>query len=352
MFKNAFFPDATRAFAKSLDTIDIKNTHTKGLLVNTYHLYKDVGIANLKKIGGAKRFMNWDGPLISDSGGFQVMSIAKKSGLKNLIDDKGVRFVMDGKKILITPESSIDVQFAIGSDLMVVLDDFTEPGASHDIAEETVTRTLAWAKRSKKQYEKNLKKFKPLKRPLLIAVVQGGEFLDLREYCAKELVKIGFDGLGYGGWPIKEDKTFNYDVAKIISENAPKNYLLYGLGVGKPEDIVGCTKLGFDLFDCVLPTRDGRHGRLYVYKAKNIKDIDVSKKNFYEYLPISKKRYLFDKKPISTACDCLTCKNYTRGYLSYLFNEKDTSAMRLASIHNLRFYSILMERIKENADKS
>ena len=360
-----FFPDATRAVLKALDSEDIKATKTPGVLVNTYHLYRDVGSRVIKKYGGVRSFMNWEGGVISDSGGFQVMSLAKSGPNKGSITDKGVTFVAEqNRKILLTPEKSIKFQFDLDPDMVVVLDEFTEPTATYEKAKETVERTLLWAKKSKDEYirqcrTKGLDPTAPIesglqddidkRRPYLLAVVQGGEFLDLREYCAKELAKIGFDGFGYGGWPIKADGSFNYDVAKVIADNTPRDYLLYGLGIGKPQEIVGCVDLGYTIFDCVLPTRDARHGRLYVYNADSIDEINIRDEKFYSYYVPTKEKHFGDTSPVSSACDCLLCSKYSRGYLAHLFRSKEMTAMRLATIHNLRFYSLLMEKLQEEA---
>lgn len=338
-----FFPDATRGVIKTLDCLDIKNSKTCGILVNSYHLYEELGKKVIKKYGGIGNFMNWKGGLISDSGGFQVMSIAKKGSGK--ISDKGVVFKsVGGKKEIFTPEISISFQFLLNTDMVIVLDEFTEPGATKEHARETVERTIAWAKRCKDEYEKQVKLTG--RKPYLLGVVQGGDYLDLRAECTKRLVEIGFDGLGYGGWPIKEDKTFNYDVARVIAENSPSNYLLYGLGVGKPHEIVECVKMGYTIFDCVLPTRDARHKRLYVYNANSIDEINLQDPKFYSYYVPDKEKYYQDTAPVSKACDCLLCTNYTRGYLAHLFRIKELTALRLATIHNLRFYSILMEKLR------
>lgn len=335
-----FFPDATRGFIKTLDSVDIKNTRTPGILVNTYHLYKDLGEKNIKKHGNIKNFMNWDGATISDSGGFQVMSLSPK------ITDDGITFKTNNGKVHLTPEESISFQLKLKTDLVVVLDDFTPQDATYEVAKKTVERTIQWAKRCKDEFKKQTR-FKLLgKKPYLIGVVQGGKYQDLRKYCTEELVKIGFDGLGYGGWPIKEDGNFDYESALTISQNAPENYLLYGLGIGKPQEVVNLHKLGFNIFDCVLPTRDARHKRLYVYNAASIRDIDVKKPNFCSYYTPEKEKYLSDTAAVSKACDCLLCTNYSKGYLAHLFRSGDYVAGRLATIHNLRFYSILMEKLR------
>ncbi len=348
-----FFPDATRAVIKSLDTSDLEGTLTLGVLVNTFHLWQELGSDVLKKFEGVGNFMNWKGGIISDSGGFQVMSVIKSGNVKGKITDEGVIFHPSKKtKKILTPEKSVDFQMALKTDMVVVLDDFTDPKVGYDEAKISVERTLIWAKRSKNEFEKICKdkKLSASDKPYLLGVVQGGKFQDLREYCTKELVKIGFDGLGYGGWPIDEQGDFDFESAKTIVENSPKDYFLYGLGVGKPDEIVACAKLGFNIFDCVLPTRDARHGRLYVYSAKSIKEIDVTRPNFYSYYTPDKEKYFKDDSPVSTACDCLLCKRYSRAYLAHLFRIGDFTAGRLATIHNLRFYSILMEKLQVGLD--
>lgn len=348
-----FFPDATRAVLRSLDTLDLKNTHTPGILINTFHLFSTPGKDTLKIHHGIRGFMNWPGATISDSGGFQVMSLAKTDSAKNAVTDLGVRFPDPKggkKKILFTPQISIEMQLAIGADMIVVLDDFTPPDATYEEAKLTVTRTLKWAKECKDIFTKHfdLKKITKEKRPYLLGVVQGGYFQDLRKYCTKELVKIGFDGLGYGGWPLDiKTNTFDYQSAQTIRENTPDNYLLYGLGIGKPHEIANLVKSGWHIFDCVLPTRDARHGRLYVFKAKNIKNIDLSTEKFYEYYTPNKEIYCQDTSPISTACDCQLCLNYTRSYFYHLWEIGDFTAGRLATIHNLRFYSLLMQKLQD-----
>lgn len=336
-----FFPDATRAVVKTLDFMDIEGSKTPGVLVNTYHLWRELGKDVLKKFGGVGELMSWKGGIISDSGGFQVMSLIKSKAMKGKVIDEGVVFYPSGKKkIILTPEKSIQFQMQLNTDMVVVLDDFTDPKSNREEAKESVNRTIEWAKRSKKEFEKYSH------RPYLLGVVQGGRFQDLRKECAEKLVKIGFDGLGYGGWPMDNEGKFDYLSAKTIADNCPDDYFLYGLGIGKPDEIVKCTELGYNIFDCVLPTRDGRHGRLYVYNAGSIDDIDTHCDPFYSFYTPTKEKYYYDKSPVSRACDCLLCTKYSRGYLAHLFRMKEITAMRLASIHNLRFYSILMEKLR------
>lgn len=322
---------------RSIDTTDLELTQTPGILVNTFHLWQELDKNILNNFDGIGDFMDFRGGIISDSGGFQVMSVIKSGIMKGKIIDEGVIFYPSKKKkIILTPEKSIEFQMRLKTDMIIVLDDFTDPKANYEEAKESVERTIAWAKRSKAEFVRLSKDH----QPYILGVVQGGKFQDLRKYCTQELVKIGFDGLGYGGWPIDEKGTFDLISAQTIADNSPKNYFLYGLGVGKPEDIVACAKLGFNIFDCVLPTRDGRHGRLYVYDAESIDAINIMKPNFYKF-----------NSPNNLACDCLLCTRYSREYLAHLFRIKDFTAGRLATIHNLRFYSILMEKIRETLDR-
>jgi len=341
-----FFPDATRGLVKSLDTTDIENTKTNGILVNTYHLYKDLGIDYIKARGGIKKFMDWEGFVISDSGGFQVGSLIKMNPTEGFVNDSGATFKPLGeKKFKLTPEDSIKFQMELGSDMVVVLDDFTDPKATYDEAKVSVDRTINWAKRSKEEFDKIciIKKLTTKdKKPLILGVVQGGYYQDLRVYCAKELVKIGFDGFGYGGWPLNIDNSFDLESAKTISNNSPKGYLLYGLGIGMPEDIIALHKLGFNIFDCVLPTRDARHGRAYVFKGNNFD---------YEFIDLTKGKMREDDNKLSDNCDCLTCTRYKKSYLAHLFKVKDFTAGRLVTIHNLRFYSMLMEKLRVLVNK-
>ncbi|OGM12949.1 hypothetical protein A3A76_01585 [Candidatus Woesebacteria bacterium RIFCSPLOWO2_01_FULL_39_23] len=341
-----FFPDATQSVVKTLDSLDIEATSTPGVLVNTYHLYRELGNTIFEKFDGIREFMGWKGAVISDSGGFQIMSIIKSKSGKGKVSDVGIAIhTSKNKKILLTPEKSIGYQLLLRTDLVVVLDDFTPMSATYEEAKESVERTISWAIRCKKYFDEHTTKDY---KPYIIGVVQGGKYLDLRKYCCEELVKIGFDGLGYGGWPINESGKFDYEIAELIATNSPKSCLLYGLGIGKPDEIVKLVKMGYRIFDCVLPTRDARHKRLYVYTAKSIDEINLDSDKFYRYYVPDKQMYFADKNPISSACDCLLCKHYSRSYLAHLFRIGDMSALRLSTIHNLRFYSILMEKLQYN----
>jgi queuine tRNA-ribosyltransferase len=344
-----FFPDATRGVIKSIDTGDIESTKTEGILVNTYHLYKEVGLERIKYYGGIREFMDFSGAVISDSGGFQVGSLIKKNPRLGRVTDEGVVFKLDGKRVFLTPEESIKFQMELGVDMVVALDDFDAPGATFSENKKTVQRTIEWAKRSKNEFDRicKIRNLKKNERPYILGVIQGGRFKKLRKHCIDALVDIGFDGLGYGGEEKVKGK-INYDLAAFIAHNTPKEYLLYALGVGKPDNVVEMAKLGYHIFDCVLPTRDARHGRLYVYNFSSIRDINLSEQNFYSFYNPDKTKYQMDNSRVSLACDCLLCTRYTKAYLAHLFKIGDPVAGRLSTIHNLRFYSILMEKLKKN----
>lgn len=351
-----FFPDATRGEVRQLSLEDVKNVGLPGILVNTFHLLRLVGTEKTLESGGIHKYLDWDGAMISDSGGFQVMSIAKKSfdstqDLRNggnPVTDLGVTFTLDGIDHHFTPEDSIKYQMAMQTDLMVVLDDFTPLNVSYEEALVTVNRTTLWAKRCKETYLSECERLgiPDDRRPYLIGVVQGGEYEDLRLKSIKELTEIGFDGYGYGGFPMKDGK-FDDEMAKFLSDNLPKDTVLYGLGIGKPDDIVKCVNCGWQIFDCVLPTRDARHGRLYVYTDESIDRINVQKEGFYKFYNPRQAKHLEENIPVSSACDCELCTTITRAEFATMWRARDEKVLRLATIHNLRFYAILMEKLRQ-----
>lgn len=340
-----YFPDGTRAVVRAIDSQDIKNAGIEGIVVITYHLMTQPGISVIKQAGGIKKFMNWDGIVASDSGGFQIFSMIHRCKGLGKITDEGVRFTrgsMKDKKVF-TPEQSIQTQFDLDSDIMICFDDFTPYRANPDQIKESVDRTILWARRCKEEFEKQIQRQKltDATRPILLGVIQGADSLKERERCAKELQKIGFDGYGFGGWPLDENGDFDYKIAKFTAELMPDNGPKFALGVGTPESIVEGQKMDYTIFDCVLPTRDGRHKRLYNFKKDPSQSLET------EYLYIHRERYMRDFNPISDYCDCYTCKNYTRAYLNHLFKIEDTLAYRLATIHNLRTYSRLIDELRK-----
>lgn len=339
----AFLPDGTRAIVKSIDSTDLTATKTRALVVNTLHLSSKPGITTLNQHGGVHNFMNWQKPIISDSGGFQVFSMITESKMGS-ITPNGFIYQLDKskKKVKFTPEKCIRTQFQIGADVIYCLDYCTHPEMDYKTQKKSVELTIKWAKQCKKEYENQIKiRKKSNYKPLLFGVVQGGNYKDLRKQCANELLEIGFDGFGFGGWPINEDgklvEMVDY-VARIIPEDFPK----HALGIGKPESLLSAYKSGYNIFDCVIPTRDARHKRLYVFNPE-VYTTKILQGEFYHYIYLQDDIHFKNTRAIDENCDCHTCQNYSKSYLHHLFRINDNLAYRLATIHNLRFYSKLVE---------
>jgi queuine tRNA-ribosyltransferase len=349
----AFFPDATRGVIRSASSEDLTEAGVEGLVVNTYHLLSQPGPSVLKENKGIKNFMNWPGWIISDSGGFQMFSLIQKNKSLGKIKKDGVTFHLQSKsgrkKYDITPEKCIQIQFDINSDIMVVLDYFTPYKAKDDEIKLSVDWTIEWAKRCKDEFERQcqIRKLSEENRPILIGVVQGAHKKSERERCAKGLQSIGFDGYGYGGWPFDDDSNFDVDMTRFIPTLFENDTVLYGLGVGNPNAVIQSINAGWTLFDCVLPTRDARHKRLYVFNIDPFSNNLLQNENFYDYLYIGRERYIRDFSPISEYCDCFTCRNYSRAYLNHLFTIEDSLSWRLATIHNLRFYMMIIESARK-----
>lgn len=337
-----FMPDATRGYVKQLTNKETLETGTKALVVNTFHLYLQPGLDIIKKAGGIHKFMNWSGPILSDSGGFQVFSLIHRNSAMGKINDDKVIFKspLNGSTHELSPEKSIQIQFDLGVDMMVCLDDCPPNEFSRPDLEKAVARTISWAKRCKIEFEKQIKKRRltGAKKPLLFAVVQGGAELDLRKYCADELTKIGFDGYGFGARPVDKDGNFLEEVLKKTAEYIPKDSLRFALGIGTPEDIIRCSKMGWDMFDCVIPTREGRHGRLFQFK-KNKK---------HQTLNINNAKFSTDFTIINIGSRITELKKHSRAYLHHLFKLKEPLGQKLATLNNLEFYQDLLANIRKN----
>jgi queuine tRNA-ribosyltransferase len=332
--KYIFLPDATRGAVRYLTTNQLKETGTEGIVVNTLHLMISPGADKIEELGGIHNFMNWDGYVLSDSGGFQVFSLIHSKKWKGKIDKNGAVFKSprDGSVYELTPEKSIDIQMKIGSDILVALDDCRDTGLKRKEAEESVQRTLEWAKRCKGHFEKEYGGTRKTGK-LLTAVVQGANFLDLRAECAKALVDIGFDGYNFGGYVVDGKGNLVLDEMKAVAENTPDDKFRYAMGVGKPEDIRKAAKIGYTVFDTVLVTRNARHGTLY---SSDMKD---------EILRIGNSEYSNDLKPIDSKCDCEACRNYSRAYIHHMLKVDEATAKTLCTIHNLRYYQRLIEKL-------
>ncbi|MFA6982160.1 MAG: tRNA guanosine(34) transglycosylase Tgt [Patescibacteria group bacterium] len=333
----AFFPDATHGSIKGVGSDDLASIGVKTIVVNTYHLMKDNKIDIIRDAGGIHSFMGFNGAVISDSGGFQVMSLIHDNPANGKITDEKIEFKLanEHKKLTLTPETCIQTQISLGTDIIMCLDDCTNPEAPLEDQKLSVERTIKWAKRCKDEY--NLLTEGVVEKPLIFGIIQGGNNKELRKKCAKGLIKIGFDGYAYGGWPVDGNREFLSEIVKYSAGLMPDNLPKYAMGVGKPENITECIEYGYNMFDCVLPSRDARHKRLYVFDDK------ASTNYHFIYLQSGKHADAFE--PIDTNCSCTTCRNYTKAYLWHLFKVNDPLCIRLATVHNLRFYQELMERL-------
>lgn len=348
----AFFPDGTRGVVRCVDSADLEGCRVPGLVMNTYHLMTNPGQSTVKSLGGLNSFINWRRPILTDSGGFQVFSLIRENPKFGEIRSNEIIFKTEssGGKTVITPEKCIQSQFAFGSDIMMCLDYCTHPNDPEEINRLSVEITVRWAKRCRDEYlrQKTIRKTDEKNQPLLFGIIQGGEDKVLRRECAAALADIGFAGYGYGGWPLDAQGSFMLDMLEYTAELMPENSIKYAMGVGKPEEIAACCKMGYNLFDCVIPTREARHNRLYIFneEIKDLPGTDITGKDFYQFYYITDDKYRRDKRPVSEVCDCLCCRNYSRAYLRHLYITGDSLAYRLATIHNLRFYTQLMELIR------
>ncbi|MFA5076425.1 MAG: tRNA guanosine(34) transglycosylase Tgt [Patescibacteria group bacterium] len=337
-----FMPIGTRAAVKTLTTDEVESLGAEIILANTYHLYLQPGHELVKKAGGLHQFMKWAGPILTDSGGYQVFSLAKM----RKISERGVEFQTDedgGNKHLITPEKAVEIQLALGSDLIMVLDECPPYPCTKKYAAESLEMTTRWAKRCRKEFKVKSQKSKV--KSGLLGIVQGSVYKDLRIKSARQLVGLDFDGYAIGGVAVGEPREKMKDILKWVEPELPKNKPRYLMGLGKPEEILAAVRGGMDMFDCVIPTREARHGRLYIWTKK-----DLSGK-FYQNINITNSQYKADFKPLDKYCPCPTCQNYTRAYLRHLFNTNEILGLRLATIHNLAFYLDLMKKVRQGIEK-
>lgn len=350
----AFFPDGTYGAVRAADARDLQECLIPGMVMNTYHLMSRPGAKTIRRMGGMHAFSGWQGPILTDSGGFQVFSLIRENPAYGEIRNQGILFRpdLDQRKVIFTPEKCIQIQFACGSDIMMCLDYCTHPDDSEATTRHSVEMTIRWARACKDEYERLLAQRRKtggseIKRPLLFAIIQGGSSREMRRYCAEALIEIGFDGFGFGGWPLDGSGNLLNDILAYTASLMPAGKVRYAMGVGKPEEIVECVRMGYNLFDCVIPTREARHNRLYVFQPDENGHIDITSPGFYRYLYINDDKHLKNDEPISGSCDCHCCQNYSLAWLHHQFKTGDPSVLRLATIHNLRFYSRLMELIRQ-----
>lgn len=324
----AFMPVGTQGAVKTLSSADLEAVGATIILANTYHLYLRPGEKLVADAGGIHRFMSWNGPVLTDSGGYQVFSLADLRRLS----DEGVEFQshLDGSRHLLTPERVVEIQLSIGSDIMMVLDQCTSYPCDRSEAETAVQRTTLWAQRSlagrgarimENDYER-----------VLFGIVQGSVYPDLRERSARELVGLDFPGYAIGGLSVGEPKNETMNIVEQTAACLPADKPRYLMGVGFPEDIVEAVARGIDLFDCVVPTRNSRNGTVYTSRGK---------------LVIKNAAYARDWGPIDPDCRCETCRRYSRSYIRHLFNAGEMSGRRLATYHSLYFYLHLLSEMRQ-----
>lgn len=341
-----FLPDATRGVVRSIDTADLSQCGIQALQMNVFHLMQRPGSSTIRALGGLHTMTGWDGPIITDSGGFQAYSLIRQNPAFGSLSDKGLHFRRAGsRKFNLTPEKSVQLQVSYGTDVVVCLDDCTHVDDPLATQRESVARTVAWARRGKEEFSRSMrqKRVPPGQQPLLFAVIQGGGNLELRRRCAEELLQIGFDGFGFGGWPLDKEGNLLVEIIAYVRQLVPPEYPLHALGVGHPPYVVECARIGYNLFDSTMPTRDARHGRLYTFATDPSAELAG---DWFSYVYIQDEQHVKASSPISPFCDCPCCTRYSLGYLHHLFRIRDGLYRRLATMHNLRFMTQLMERLR------
>ena len=321
----AFMPVGTQATVKACTINDIKKTGSQIILGNTYHLMIRPGVERIKRVGGLHNFMNCNLPILTDSGGFQVMSLSK---LNKIDPEKGAIFNshIDGKKFYLSPEESIRIQLGLNSDIVMIMDECPKKTDNYEIIKKSMNLSLYWAKRSKIAFGKNPHKG-------IFGIVQGGLFKDLRKESLKELIKIDFDGYALGGLAVGETQKEMFTVLDYLKDDLPKNKPHYLMGVGTPSDILGAVKRGIDMFDCVLPTRSGRTGLAFTWNGR---------------INIKNNKYQDDDSPLDKNCNNFELNKYSKNYLNHLFNTNEILGSMILSLHNINFYQELMKSIRNH----
>ena len=319
-----FMPVGTAATVKAMHLKDVEEAGAQIILANAYHLMLRPGEKNIKEMGGVRKFMGWNKPLLTDSGGFQIMSLGKLRKIEN----NGVTFKshLDGTKYFLSPKISTDIQNALDATISMQLDECIPFPASYEESERAMKLSLEWALKSRDAFEER-------KGYGQFAIVQGSTYSDLRELSSKKLVEIDFDGYAIGGLAVGEGQELMFKTLDFTTKNMPLDKPRYLMGVGKPDDLIGAVKRGVDMFDCVLPTRSGRTGQAFTSRGTvNIKNA----------------RHILDQRPLDNNCDCHTCKNFSRAYLHHLFKAQEILGLMLLSLHNIHFYITLMKNIRNS----
>ncbi|MFH0790543.1 MAG: tRNA guanosine(34) transglycosylase Tgt [Candidatus Omnitrophota bacterium] len=341
-----FMPVGTQGTVKTLSPLELEQAGAQIMLSNAYHLFLRPGLEIIRKAGGLHNFISWKKPILTDSGGYQVFSLA----LLRKVSDEGVQFQshIDGMRHFLTAESVVEIQRVFGSDIIMPLDECVHYPCAKDHALIAMERTIDWARRSKiahsqlslpvrqagivdRQKNKNHGPW-TMDYGLLFGIVQGATYEDLRKQCVERLLEIGFDGYAVGGISVGEPQDLRYNITSLVTDLLPVDRPRYLMGVGLPEDIVNSVESGVDMFDCVIPTRYGRNGTAFTSEGKIV---------------VRNSGYIEDFRPLDAECDCYTCRNFSRAYLRHLVNTSEMLGLRLVSLHNINFYLQLMRRIRE-----
>jgi queuine tRNA-ribosyltransferase len=327
-----FMPIGTQGAVKTVTPSELKTVKSQVILGNTYHLYLRPGTELINQAGGLHKFMNWDLPILTDSGGFQVFSLARL----NKITDDGVEFQshLDGSSHYLTPEKSMEIQRSLGSDIIMAFDECPPGDADIATIKSSVKRTKIWIDRCNRYLVEN----QPIYNweQTMFPIVQGGVSSELRKQSAEEMIPFANCGIAIGGLAVGEEKSAMFGMIEVLDELLPKDQPRYLMGVGTPTDLIQAVQHGVDMFDCVIPTRNARNGQLFTSFGK---------------VNIRNEKYKYDFNPIDENCECETCKNFTRSYIRHLFNIKEVLGLRLATIHNLHYYLNLMELMREHIRK-
>jgi queuine tRNA-ribosyltransferase len=330
---------------RAVDARDLADCRVPALVMNTFHLMQRPGSTTIKALGGLHSMSGWDRPIITDSGGFQAYSLIHQNARFGRMSDAGIVFHPEGstREFHLTPEKCIQLQLSYDADVVICLDDCTHADAPLADQEAAVERTIAWARRCKAEFLRlQDERRRPIeRRPLLFGVIQGGRVTELRRRCAEALLEIGFDGFGYGGWPLDANNHLLLDVITYTRELVPPQFPMHALGVGHPANVVACARVGYAIFDSSMPTRDARHARLYAF-TREAGAADWRAREWLAFVYVGDEKHIKARGPVETACDCSTCQRYSLGYLHHLFKIGDALFYRLATIHNLRFMTRLM----------
>ncbi|MCZ6626153.1 MAG: tRNA guanosine(34) transglycosylase Tgt [Deltaproteobacteria bacterium] len=318
----AFMPVGTQGSVKAMSPRDLEEIGCQMVLANTYHLYLRPGVEVIRELGGLHRFMGWTGPILTDSGGYQVFSL----GALKKITEEGVHFQshLDGSSHFLTPEKVVQIQEDLGSDVAMVLDECIPHPASREYARVSTERTVRWAERSLKARERS--------DQALFGIIQGGMYQDLRLACVREMIPMPFDGFAVGGLGVGEEEATLNSIGEFTAGLLPEDRPRYLMGVGRPEDLIFAVRRGYDLFDCVLPTRNARNGTLFTSRGK---------------ISIKRAEFSSDPRPVDESCDCYCCRHFSRGYLRHLYLAREILAAQLQTLHNLYFYHRLMEQCRQ-----